>query len=243
MKAKDRLIFALDVKDMSEATDFAKSLNGIVGCFKVGLELFISQGPQVIKAIREHSDVDIFLDLKLHDIPATVKGAVGSAVNHGARYLTIHAGGGTDMMKAAIQGASGSQLKLLGVTVLTSMSPEDLAKQTGYRTSATLSQMVEARVELAKEAACHGIVCSGQEASRAKEIMGPYKLVVVPGIRPEWAKVKKDDQSRITTPAEAIQDGADMIVVGRPIRDAKDPKDAAQRIVDEIDETLNNRKA
>lgn len=98
-------------------------------------------------------------------------------------------------------------------------------------------------MELAKEASCHGIVCSGQESARAKEILGPYKLVVVPGIRPQWAKVKKDDQSRITTPAEAIQDGADMIVVGRPIRNARDPKDAAQKIVDEIDETLSNLKA
>ncbi|MCB0156473.1 MAG: orotidine-5'-phosphate decarboxylase, partial [Anaerolineae bacterium] len=127
MQPKDRLIFALDVPTLADAVRYAQWLDGHVGCFKVGLQLFISEGPEVIRAIREHSSVDIFLDLKLHDIPATVRSAVKSAVNHNVQYLTVHCSGGMEMLRAAKEGAQGSALKLLGVTVLTSTGASEMA--------------------------------------------------------------------------------------------------------------------
>ncbi len=236
MEPKDRLIFALDVPDLNEAVRYAKMLNGTVGCFKVGLQLFVSEGPAVLKAIRDHSDIDIFLDLKLHDIPATVRSAVKSATRHNVQYLTVHCGSGLDMLRAAAHGATGSSLKLLAVTVLTSSGSADISNQDPSIKDMQLANLVLDRARQAQTAGCHGVVCSGQEVSHVKSAVQNKIMAVVPGIRPDWANISKDDQSRITTPAQAVSSGADMIVVGRPIRDADDPKEAACRIVDEIAE-------
>ncbi len=236
MEPKDRLIFALDVPDLKEAVRYAKLLNGSVGCFKVGLQLFVSEGPAVLQAIREHSDIDIFLDLKLHDIPATVRSGVKAATRHNVQYLTVHCGSGLDMLRAAAHGATGSSLKLLAVTVLTSSGAEDFSGSDPSMQEMQLANLVLDRARQAQSAGCHGVVCSGQEVSHVKNAVQNKIIAVVPGIRPAWSNVSKDDQSRITTPTQAVSDGADLIVVGRPIRDAKDPKEAACRIVDEIAE-------
>lgn len=236
---KDRLIFALDVPDRKEAERLVKNLADDVGMFKVGLELFLREGPDVLKTVRDHTEAGIFLDLKLHDIPATVARAVRSAVQHGVQFLTVHCSGGEAMLMEAVAATQGSSLQILGVTVLTSMSPDDLIPALGYFDDITPSELVVARASLAEQCGCHGVVCSGQELESIKKKCRQNLQTVVPGIRPSWNIVKKDDQSRIITPGDAIKNGADYLVVGRPIRDADDPKIAARKIVGEIDRALN----
>jgi len=237
---KDRLIFALDVPGVDEAVSFVKQLDGCVGLFKVGLELFIKAGPAVLTAIREHSDAGIFLDLKLHDIPATVERAVTSAQKFNVRFLTVHCAGGEAMLKAAVHGAGDSGLQILGVTVLTSLGPADIIRELGGQ-ERSLSDLVIIRSRLALEAGCAGVVCSGEELTRIREHLANV-MTVVPGIRPADSVVSHDDQKRAMTPRKAIQAGADYLVVGRPIRDAADPKAAAQKIVQEISEALAHPK-
>lgn len=228
-EAKDRLIFALDVPDTKEAVRHVKMLDGAVGLFKVGLELFVSEGPQVLKAIAEHSSAEIFLDLKLHDIPATVRGALLSAANHRVRFVTVHCDEGKKLLESAAM-VRGNGLEILAVTVLTSLAEADLPRL-GFRLP--LKQLVLERAAMAKEAGCAGVVCSGEEVAAVRQQCGRDLKIVVPGIRPAWYNVG-DDQSRIVTPHDAIKAGADYIVVGRPIRDAKDPRSAALRIDEEI---------
>ncbi len=239
---KNRLIFALDVPGVDEAVSFVKQLDGYVGMFKVGLELFIKEGPAVLTAIREHSDAEIFLDLKLHDIPATVERAVISVQKYNVRFLTVHCAGGEAMLKAAVKGAGDSGLQILGVTVLTSMNTEHLTKEMGFREGMTVNELIVTYARQAQEAGCSGVICSGQEVELVKAVGGSDLITVVPGIRPADNAVSNDDQKRAMTPREAIQAGADYLVVGRPIRDAPDPKAAAQRIVQEISEALAHAK-
>jgi orotidine-5'-phosphate decarboxylase len=238
---KSRLIFALDVPSLDEAVSFVQKLDGSVGMFKVGLELFIKEGPAVLTAIKDHSDAEIFLDLKLHDIPATVERAVQSAAAHNVRFLTLHCAGGEAMLKAAVNGACDSGLQILGVTVLTSLGPDDHREELGYRKDLTLKDLVVTRAGMAEKAGCAGVVCSGEELTRIHDHLANV-MTVVPGIRPANNTVRNDDQKRAMTPKQAIQDGADYLVVGRPIRDAADPKAAAQRIVQEISEALSDTK-
>ncbi len=235
-EAKNRLIFALDVPDRKEAESYVKQLWKSVGCFKVGLELFIKEGPDVLKAIRDNSSADIFLDLKLHDIPATVQKALDSASAHEVQFITVHSCEGQAMLETAGEIHSRG-LNVLAVTVLTSLSEKELPAL-GFRQGLTLHQLALDRAALAKEAGCAGVVCSGNEVAGIKAQCGPDFKVVVPGIRPDWSEVGKDDQSRVTTPGQAIERGADLIVVGRPIRNAKDPKQAADRILQEIAQSL-----
>ena len=232
MTPQDRLIFALDVQGKKEAERYARLLEGVVGCFKIGLELFISEGPDIVKMIREQSDANIFLDLKLHDIPATVKGALRSAEKLGVRYITIHSTEGEEILATA-QEVKKSGLEVLAVTVLTSTSASSLANL-GIREDINTAALVLDRAVRAQNSGCAGVVCSGEEAKVVKQKCGTSFKIVVPGIRPEWASVSGDDQSRIATPSQAIRDGADMIVVGRPIRNAEDPREAAQKIIEEI---------
>jgi len=232
MNPQDRLIFALDVPGKKEAEYYAKLLEGVVGCFKIGLELFISEGPDVVKMIQDQSAANIFLDLKLHDIPATVRGALRSAEKLGVRYITIHSTEGEEILETA-QEVKGSGLEVLAVTVLTSTSASSLASL-GIREDINAAALVLDRATRAQNSGCAGVVCSGEEANLVKSKCGGDFKIVVPGIRPEWARVSGDDQNRIATPSQAIEDGADMIVVGRPIRDAKDPREAAQKIIEEI---------
>ncbi len=232
MSPQNRLIFALDVPGKKEAKHYAKVLEGVVGCFKIGLELFISEGPDIVKMIQDQSAANIFLDLKLHDIPATVRGALRSAKKLGVRYITIHSTEGEEILETA-QEVKGSGLEVLAVTVLTSTSASSLASL-GIREDINAAALVLDRAIRAQNSGCAGVVCSGEEAKLVKSKCGGDFKIVVPGIRPEWARVSGDDQNRIATPSQAIEDGADMIVVGRPIRDANDPREAAQKIIEEI---------
>ena len=232
MNPQDRLIFALDVPGKKEAEHYAKMLEGVVGCFKIGLELFISEGPDIVKMIQDQSGANIFLDLKLHDIPATVRGALRSAEKLGVQYITIHSTEGEAILETA-QEVIGSGLEVLAVTVLTSTSASSLASL-GIREDINTAALVLDRATRAQNSGCPGVVCSGEEAKLVRSKCGGDFKIVVPGIRPEWTCVSGDDQNRIATPSQAIEDGANMIVVGRPIRDAKDPREAAQKIIEEI---------
>ena len=236
ISSKDRLIFALDVPDRQEAKKYVSLLGGTVGCFKIGLELFIKEGPDVFKIVNESSSASIFLDLKLHDIPATVSSALRSAATHGVRFITVHGSDGKSLLRTASE-FKGTGLEVLAVTVLTSVSESDLLKL-GYKENLSLNQLVLNRAGLAEKSGCAGVVCSGEEVSVIKRTYGVGFKAIVPGIRPAWSKVKGDDQNRIVTPKSAISNGADLIVVGRPIRDAKDPKVAAAKIVEEIESAL-----
>lgn len=239
---KHRLIFALDVPGLDEAVSFVRTLNDSVGMFKVGLELFIKEGPAVLSAIREYSNAEIFLDLKLHDIPATVARAAQSAAAHQVRFLTVHCAGGESMLKAAVHATGRSGLQILGVTVLTSLDAGHFTRDKGFREDVTIQQLIEGRAREARRAGCAGIVCSGAEVSSIRQLFSETFIAVTPGIRISDETIEKDDQSRITTPGAAIRNGADYLVVGRPIRDAADPKAAADRIVQEIAEALSARK-
>lgn len=239
--ARDRLIFPLDVPTLSEAKRWVNRLNGHVGLFKVGLELFTAAGPDVVRMIADRSDAGIFLDLKFHDIPETIKSAARSACRLGARFITVHAGDGPTPLKAAVAGA-GRKTKVLVVTVLTSIGKSDVAGLSGVLENA-IRDLVMVRAHVAGLAGCAGVVCSGMEVAEVKRAMGKKFLAIVPGIRPAWARISRDDQRRIVTPFEAITRGADYIVVGRPIRDDRSPTRAADRVVGEIEKALEKGPA
>lgn len=234
LSAKDRLIFALDVPDKSEAQRMVKLLQVSVGCFKVGLELFVREGPDIFKLIKDHSSAEIFLDLKLHDIPATVRGALRSATKLGVKYITIHSTEGEAILEASKE-VKGSGLEVLAVTILTSMGESQLHD---LGSNLKVGDLVLDRAFRARQSGCAGVICSGEEIASVKQKCGDTFKVVVPGIRPEWSQIASDDQKRITTPGKAIQAGADLIVVGRPIRDAIDPEKAARKIITEIEESI-----
>jgi orotidine-5'-phosphate decarboxylase len=202
--------------------------------FKVGLELFTKAGPEIIAFIKAATPARIFLDLKLHDIPATVQRAMAVIADMGVDLVTVHCADSRDMLTAAVAGADG-RVGVLGVTVLTSISPADL-KAAGYRDifAADIKRLVLRRAALALETGCTGIVCSGLEVGDLKKKLGNRLVAVTPGIRPAWETTGQDDQKRVVTPARAIRDGADYLVIGRPIRDAADPAAAAQKILAEI---------
>ena len=229
---KDRLIFALDVPDKNEAQRLVKLLQDSVGCFKVGLELFIQEGPDILRLINDYSPADIFLDLKLHDIPTTVRRALRSAAILGARYITIHSNEGEAILEASKE-VKDMGLEVLAVTILTSMHKSQL-QNLGFEKRIKLSDLVLDRAQRAQQSGCAGVICSGEEISLVKQKCGNDFKVIVPGIRPEWSQIPSDDQNRITRPGKAIEAGADLIVVGRPIRDAKNPAEAAQKIISEI---------
>jgi orotidine-5'-phosphate decarboxylase len=232
--AKNYLIFPLDLPSTDAAKDFVRLLSNHVGMFKVGLELFVRSGPDLVRWILESGPAGVFLDLKFHDIPATVSRAMAGIADLGATYATVHCGENPDMLKAAVDGGGGS-VGVLGVTVLTSVSAQNIV-DAGFcpEYGKKLSDLVLKRAEMAKAAGCIGIICSGQEVFAVKQRLGKDFITVTPGIRPLWDGVSPDDQARITTPAQAVKNGTDHIVIGRPIRNAKDPAAAAQRITDEI---------
>ncbi len=235
---KDRLIFALDVKSASEAASLAGLLKGHVGVFKIGLELFVAAGPGVIAAVREKAPgTAIFLDMKFHDIPATVRGAIASAAGLGVDFVTVHCESG-ELLKAVVEGG-GKKVRILGVTALTSLSEadfKDAAIDPAYKST---SELVLHRARLARVAGCAGVVCSGHEARAVKAEFGPSFLVVTPGVRTAADSV--DDQKRVVTPFDAVKNGADYIVVGRPIRKAPDPVKAADAITKEIEKGIEAR--
>ncbi len=232
--AKDYLIFPLDVPTAREARSLVSLLADDVGMFKVGLELFIRSGPELVRWVVRTSGAKVFLDLKLHDIPVTVKRAMTQAAELGVALATVHCGDSRAMLEAAVEGAAG-RVKILGVTVLTSISSADLASA-GYqpRYVEDIQQLVMQKARMAKSSGCAGVVCSGQEVQAIRSAFGERLLTVTPGIRPADGSVVADDQSRVVTPAMAVRRGADYLVIGRPIRDATDPKAAAQAIAAEI---------
>ncbi len=237
-KGKDYIVFPLDVPSADQAKDLVSRLSGHVGMFKIGLELFISSGPSLVRWVTDSASAPVFLDLKLHDIPTTVERAMARIATLGVDLVTVHCGESLPMLEAAVRGSRG-EVGVLGVTVLTSVSSTDLAG-VGYRQEMVdePQRLVMLKADMAKAAGCAGVVCSGFEAEAIKARAGEGFLAVTPGIRPKWGAGKKDDQRRVVTPAMAVERGADYIVVGRPIRDAADPVAAAGRIADEIDQAL-----
>ena len=233
--ARDRVIVALDC-GIEEAFDLADQLQGKATWMKVGMTLFYANGPAIVYALKERG-FKVFLDLKFHDIPHQVEGAAYAAAGSGADMLTMHTVGGTAMMEAGQRGAEegaaeygGDVPATLGITVLTSMSPEALAA-TGV--ARPLPEQVAALAAQAKEAGISGVVASPQEAARLREILGPDAYIVTPGVRPAGAA--KGDQSRVATPAQAFANGASHIVVGRPITEAPDPVAAFEAIAAELE--------
>ncbi len=233
----DRLIVALDVPDRPSALRAVDLLSGHVGFFKVGLELFIREGPGLVQEIRRKGQ-KVFLDLKLHDIPNTVAGAVRSACSLDVQMLTLHAAGGMKMLETAIRTAASHSTPpvLLAVTALTSLSEEEMPRL-GVKTS--MADWVEQLASLAFDAGIRGFVCSPLELPRVRRRVGDEAVLVAPGIRPEGTTA--GDQSRVSTPKEAIWGGASYIVVGRPILNAPDPTAAADAIALEISEALQTR--
>lgn len=235
--AKDYIVFPLDVPSMAVAKEYVALLSDVVGMFKVGLELFVRSGPQIIEWIKSSGDAQVFLDLKLHDIPETVKRAMRSISDLGVTFATVHCGETKQMLEAAVAG-SGGDVGVLGITVLTSVAGTDL-HTAGFREEfhSDVSKLVMKRAAMAKGSGCVGVVCSGLEVRMIKDVFGKDFIGVTPGIRPAIDGVL-DDQQRVTTPAQAILNGADYLVIGRPIREAKDPRSAAIQITAEIKQAL-----
>jgi orotidine-5'-phosphate decarboxylase len=233
-EARQRLIFPLDYASLDEARAGARTVAPAIGVIKVGLELFVREGPEAVALGRELG-LDVFLDLKLHDIPETVGRAVRNAAALGVRYLTVHAHGGRAMLERAVEEAlnAPSPLTILAVTVLTSLDGADL---TSIGIVSPPGDQVLRVARLAWDAGVRGFVASATEAAALRRSLGPGALLVTPGIRPSGSAA--GDQKRITTPAQAIADGADLLVVGRPIRDAADPLAAAHAVAAEIDGAL-----
>jgi orotidine-5'-phosphate decarboxylase len=230
---RDRVIVACDVPDLAGLNALLDRLDGRPSFYKVGLELFVAEGERAIEAVRKRGG-RIFLDLKLHDIPETVARAVQSARRIEAELLTVHTSGGYEMLSRAAQAAEG-HVKILGVTVLTSLLQDDLRAE---GIEASIAEMVRARARIAAKAGIAGLVCSSHEIEAARGA-APGLFIVVPGIRPATGSGSAaGDQKRIATPESAIRNGADYLVVGRPLRDAPDPAKAFEDVVAEVGAAL-----
>ncbi|HTH18292.1 MAG TPA: orotidine-5'-phosphate decarboxylase [Magnetospirillum sp.] len=226
---------ALDTTDVAQAAALATSLKGLVAGVKLGLEFFTFCGPKGVEAVADLG-MPLFLDLKLHDIPNTVAGAMRGIAKLAPRLTTIHASGGSAMMKAAVEAAHEGAAKagrpatkVLAVTVLTSLDQDSM---TAVGFGGTVLDQVKRLAELAKGAGVDGLVCSPHEVAHVRQVVGPGMALVVPGIRPAWSEA--GDQKRFLTPKEAVQAGADFLVIGRPITGAAVPAEAARRIADEL---------
>jgi len=233
-EARERLCTALDGSDRAWILKTAKALGGASGWLKVGLEAFTAFGPGLVGEVAA-TGARVFLDLKLHDIPNTVRGAAANCAASGAAMFNVHASGGRAMMEAALEGAERGapagavRPRVIAVTVLTSL---DGAALEALGIAADPEALVVRWARLAQEAGLDGVVASAREAAAIRAACGEGFLVVTPGIRPRWAA--SDDQKRIVTPADAVAAGADILVVGRPITRAEDPAAAARRILGEL---------
>lgn len=231
----NRVIFPLDVSDEDEAWHWCFQLQGLVGTMKVGLELFTALGPEILKA-PYRTGYDIFLDLKLHDIPATVAKAAMAAARHRIKFLTVHAAGGPAMLQAAVEATRqiSPDTTVLAVTVLTSLTVVELDAMFGLEDHSAhgFEQVVGRLAVQAWDAGVRGFVCSPLEVATLRRVLGPEAVLVVPGVRPLGAD--DNDQKRVATPTKAMEDGANYLVVGRPIRHAADPVAAALAIAAEI---------
>ena len=229
MNARDRLIVALDVPKADAARALVDRLAGRVGMFKVGSQLFTAAGPDLVHEIVGRGE-KVFLDLKFHDIPNTVAGAVASASRLGVSFVDVHGLGGRAMMEAGVGALPAMGTRLLAITILTSHDEESLGE---IGVNGSMADSVRRLAQLAKEAGTDGVVASPHEVALVREACGTDFLIVTPGIRPAGAAT--GDQARAATPAAAIAAGADYVVVGRPITEAGDPAAAADAIVREME--------
>ena len=224
--ADPRLIVALDAPTADQARVLVAALGEAVSFYKVGLELFATDGMTLARELKAQGK-QVFLDWKLHDIGTTVQGAASALAGSGCDFLTVH--GEPQVMASAVRGRGASNLKILAVTVLTSLADEDLAEM-GYAEKA--HALVERRIHQAIAAGCDGVVASPQEAALARSVGGHDFLVVTPGVRPNWSA--RNDQARAATPLDALRSGSSHLVVGRPITAANDPHAAALRVASEM---------
>ncbi len=228
-------IVALDAPAMADALRLVEALGETCDFYKVGSELFTAEGPRIVEALRARGS-EVFLDLKFHDIPNTVRGAVRSAAALGVRLVTVHASGGRAMLEAAVAGAedgtsSDARCKVLGVSVLTSMDGASVAEAWG-RADLRVDDEVVRLATLARAAGLDGLVCSAHEAALVREAHGRGLELLVPGIRPAGAAA--DDQARTATPAAAARAGARYIILGRGVSRAQDPRAAMEAVVEEL---------
>ena len=237
----ERLFVALDYPDAASALALAEKLAPLGISYKVGMQLFYAEGMSLVRQLQEYGKT-VFVDLKLHDIPNTVAGAVNALVRQHVDFLNVHAQGGPEMMVAAVEAAQKASKamgrpmpKLIAVTYLTSLSEQHL-REFHFVESASVSEYVQHLAMQAKRCGMHGVVCSAQEAPIIREVCGSDFLLVTPGIRP--GGVSAQDQSRVITPAQALKNGSDYLVVGRPITEAGNPVTATQAILDEMREAL-----
>ncbi len=230
MSDHNPIIAALDVPDAAHALELAEQLAPAVGAFKIGKELFVAEGPDIVRRIRD-TGAAVFLDLKFHDIPNTVAKAVASAARLHVQMLTVHASGGTEMLRAAQAAAEDAENTplILGVTVLTSMDETDLT-EIGIQENP--AQQVQHLATLATAAGLKGLVCSPKEITPLRAILPPETQLITPGIRP--AGTDTGDQKRVLTPPQAIEAGASWLVIGRPICAAENPRAAAEAILDNL---------
>ena len=231
--AREKIIFALDVNGLDEVEKWSALLADKVGMFKIGKQLFTSCGPEAVRVIQKHGGA-VFLDLKYHDIPNTVAMATVAAARMGVRLTNLHALGGYEMMATTMAALDKEfkgavRTKVLAVTILTSSTEETLR---GVGIDYSVPEMVVRLAKLAQSAGVDGVVASPQEVRLIREACGPDFLIVTPGVRPAFAST--DDQKRIMTPADAVAEGADYLVIGRPVSAASDPTQAADMIVAEI---------
>jgi orotidine-5'-phosphate decarboxylase len=240
MKGKERLIVALDVESLDEARRWIEELRQEVGLFKIGLELYARYGTALFEVMRQEK-VPYFFDCKFHDIPNTVAGASRALVGQGIFMFNLHASGGSEMMKAALNAVSEeaktqsvTRPLIVSVTILTSISKEILEQELGVKQ--TLDETVGRLALLSQKAGLDGVVCSAHEVETIRRLCGTDFLTITPGIRPAWSA--GDDQKRIVTPAQAMKNGSTYIVVGRPITREKNKADAARKIVEEMDSVL-----
>ncbi len=241
-QAKDYIVFPLDFANVQDAAKYVKLLKGRVGVFKIGLELFIDQGPSVIEMVKNLSRAKIFLDLKLHDISATVQRAMERVADLGVDFITVHCSSSMEMLEKAVKGGQG-RTQVLGVTLLTDNDASTL-KASGFKDKFIKApdSLVMERAKMAFEAGCKGVICSGMEVEHIKKKFGKSFLAVTPGIRPKWSLLENDDQKRITTPGQAVSSGSDLLVIGRPIRKAKDPVRAVHQVIEEVKTSLSKLK-
>jgi len=238
LSAKERLVLALDVDDFKKAEELVGELSDYVGVFKVGSQLFTAEGAKVVDMVNKKGG-KVFLDLKFHDIPNTVARAAEVATKLGVYIFNVHTSGGYEMMKAAAEASKKISLSLgirkpiiLGVTLLTSINQEILEKEIGIKKR--LGEQVVHLAKLAKTAGLDGVVASSWEIKEIRKDCGEDFVILTPGIRP--AGKSSDDQKRVMTPQEAIKLGADFLVIGRPIRNAANPVEAAKKILKEMEE-------
>jgi len=236
---KDRVIVALDERSLDEARNVVEGLDGTIDFFKVGITLFTLCGPEVIKMLKVRKK-KVFLDLKFHDIPNSVSLAVQAAMISNIEIINLHISGGVEMMKEAVKASGlGSKVRtapfpiILGVTLLTSLGEEDLMMMFRDKTPNIIEDVLR-MAGLAKEAGLDGVIASGHEIEPIKKLCGDDFVVITPGIRPSWAR--RDEHKRALGPREAFERGADFLVIGRPITSAVNPREAALRILEELED-------